>query len=94
MDKQVKSDLKKLNDGILPDSLNFGVKPSVSIDWEKVKYNSLYRDYSYYEKKFPDGYDSIAGFDKVIEAMAINALTPLEEINTIIENKSISNNNE
>ena len=94
MERQVKSDLKELNQGILPDSLNFGIKSTDMVDWEKVKYNSLYKDYSYYEKKFPDGYDSIPGFDKVIQQLADNASSPLQEINAIIENKSISINNE
>jgi hypothetical protein len=94
MDRQVKSDIKMLNNGLLPEGLNYGVKQNEVIDWEKVKYNSLYRDYTYYEKKFADGYDSIMGFDKIIETMAMNSMTPLEEINLRTEKNVDNNNNE
>jgi hypothetical protein len=77
---QVKKDISLINKGILPDSLNFTLKEQSPIDWNKVRYNSLYKDFSYHEKKFPDGYDSISGFDKIIEEIAKNAKTPLEEI--------------
>ena len=75
----VKKDISLLNQGILPDGFNFTLKPS-PIDWDKVRYNSLYKDFSFHEKKFPNGYDSIPGFDKIIEEIAKNAKTPLEEI--------------
>ena len=88
MNSQVKTDIKKLNRGELPDSLNFSIKQDNSIDWVKVKYNSLYKDYSHYEKKFPAGYESIPGFEKILTAMAQNALTPIEEYDTKIDEKN------
>ena len=66
----IKKDIEILNNGVLPDSLNFN-KLSVSdtnFDIEKIKYNSFHRDYEYYEKRF-FGHKSIKGFDKIIEAI-------------------------
>ena len=77
---QVKKDIDLLNRGILPDGFNFSIKEQSPIDWNKVKYNSLYKDFSYHEKKFPRGYQSISGFDKIIEQIAENSKSPLEEI--------------
>ena len=88
MNSQVKTDIKKLNRGELPDNLNFSIKRDTSIDWNKVKYNSLYKDYSHYEKKFPTGYESIPGFEKIFKAMAENALSPIEEYDTKIDEKN------
>ena len=77
------SDIRKINKsiskGVLPDCLNFSLEPSDGFDWGKIKYNAFYRSYEYVENKFPPGYESIPGFDKVIE-MCIPEATPLEEM--------------
>ena len=86
MDKQISNDIKKLNKGVLPEAFNFSIKPN-PIDWDKVRYNSLYKDFEYYENKFPDGYKSIPYFEKIIQAMADNAKSPLDEIEEL-KNKS------
>lgn len=66
--------LKQLNNelsqGKLPDILNFSIRKDDVIDLEKLKYNVFHRDYSYYERRFPKGYESIPGFDKVIQSFA------------------------
>jgi len=77
---QVKKDIELLNRGILPDNFYFGLKEHSPIDWNKVRYNALYKDFSFHEKKFPKGYESIPGFDRVIEQIAKNSKSPLEEI--------------
>ena len=91
MTNQVKKDIKMLNEGELPDSFNFFIKRNDPIDWEKVKYNSLYKDFSYYENKLPKGYESIAGFDKIIQSMADHSITPSEEMDLRLEvlNKNV-----
>ena len=65
--------------GCIPPEFNYGVHPVEEIDWDKVRYNSFYRSYEFAESKFPKGYDSIRGFDKVIEA-CIPKVSPLEEM--------------
>jgi hypothetical protein len=77
---EISDDIKKLNKGILPDGLNFTLREQTPIDWNKVRYNSLYKDFSFHEKKFPDGYESIPGFDMVIQQIANDSKSPLEEV--------------
>jgi hypothetical protein len=73
--------VKLINDGILPDELNFGLEKSTEFDINDLKYNWFYKDYSFYESKFPVGYESIPGFDNIIQSMADNQTKmPLEEI--------------
>ena len=62
------------------------------LDLTELKYNWFYRDYSYWASKFPAGHESIPGFEKIIQSMADNALTPLEEIE-LRKNKSLNNDN-
>ena len=85
-------DIELLNRGILPDSLNFNGNQSQEFDIYKVAYNLRYKTTEYWESKFPNGYQNIPGFDKIIEKIKEEALTPLEEIN-LIQEKNISNNN-
>ena len=89
--------VKKLNQqlekGILPDELNFSLEQNNNIDIEKLKYNAFYRSYEFYESKFPNGYQSIPGFEKIIENIAKTAdeedRTPLKEI---LERQNIGQN--
>ena len=78
-------DIELLNRGILPDSLNFNKTPEFDI--YKVAYNLRYKTTEYWESKFPDGYQNIPGFDKIIEKIAEDAISPLEEI-TLIQEES------
>jgi len=74
---------KQLSNGILPDCLNFTLQPK-PFDIAELKYNAFYRSYEFVESKFPKGYESIPGFDKVIQSIADkfeeNNITPLSEI--------------
>lgn len=58
------------------------------LDWSKLQYNNHYKSYEFFESKFPNGYQYLTGFDKIIENIANNAKSPLEEI---LERYSISN---
>ena len=80
-------DIEMLNRGILHDSLNFNRKNCEEFDIYKVAYNLRYKTTEYWESKFPDGYQNIPGFDKIIEKIAENAISPLEEI-TLIQEES------
>ena len=50
---------KALNKGVLPDCLNFSIKPSDDLDLEKLKYNAFYKSFEFYESKFPEGFENI-----------------------------------
>ena len=73
--------IKQLKNGELPPELNFTNKEQEEIDWSKVQYNAFYKSPSFFESKFPEGLaDNLQGFDKVLETMAENAQSPLEEM--------------
>ena len=77
----LKKDIELLNQGILQDSLNFTLTDSGNeIDIQQLQYNAFYKSYEYFENKFPPGHEAIPGFDKVIEYLADNAKSPLDEI--------------
>jgi hypothetical protein len=69
---------KQLTRGKLPVELDYNIEPT--IDMERLLYNAFYRSYEFHESKFPAGYDNIPGFDLLIQNIADNAKTPLEEI--------------
>ena len=71
---------KQLTRGKLPVELDYNIEPT--IDMERLLYNAFYRSYEFHESKFPAGYDNIPGFDLLIQNIADNAKTPLEEIET------------
>ena len=73
-------DIEMLNRGMLPDSLNFNINQNNEIDMYKLAYNLRYKTTEYWESKFPDGYQNIPGFDKIIEKITEEAISPLEEI--------------
>jgi hypothetical protein len=79
-------DLRELNNllsrGILPEELDFTIKPRPELDISKIKYNAFYRSYEFAESKFPKGYENIPGFDKVIQSVRqeLETKTPLEEM--------------
>lgn len=74
-------DIELLNSGILPDSLRFN-KPQDEelLDLNKVAYNLRYKDTNYWLNKFPSGFENLPGSEKILEAIAEKALTPLEEL--------------
>ena len=80
-------DIELLNRGILPDSLNFNRKNCEQFDIYKVAYNLRYKTTEYWQSKFPEGFENIPGFDKIIDKIAEDAISPLEEI-TLIQEES------
>lgn len=66
-------------------------KEFIELDWSKLLYNHMYSTYQFYENKFPPGYESIPGFDKVIARMAGNNInnTPLLELENLNLNGNI-----
>ena len=50
------------------------------VDWNKLQYQNIYHTPEYVASKFSGIYSNIPGFDKIIDKIAINTLTPLEEL--------------
>jgi hypothetical protein len=71
--------VKLLNSDILPNELNFSIEQS-DIDWSKVQYNAFYKSFDFHKNKYPEGFDNLPAFEKIIISECENAKTPLEEI--------------
>ena len=69
--------------GKLPDSLNYAPRPREEIDWAKVAYNSFYKTREFQLSRIPNpmGFLNLPGGTQIIESMAANAKSPLEELN-------------
>jgi hypothetical protein len=73
--------IKALNSGFLPNELNYSANNTSSdIDWDKLQYNTFWRDPSFWAKKFPPGWESIPGFESIFQHYAENSKSPLEEM--------------
>jgi hypothetical protein len=59
-------------------------KQFTKVDETLIEYNSKYNSYEFYESKFPDGHDSIPGFNLIISAIVENTKfnNPLLEYNS------------
>ena len=71
---------KMFSEGQLPEEFDYSIKPTEEIDWSKVKYNTFYKEPDFFINRFPEGFENIPGFDKIIDKMVDNALSPLEEM--------------
>ena len=85
---------KQLRSGIIPNKLNYSLENSI-IDYSKLQYNNRYHTFDYYASKFHKGFSDDPLFIPVIEHLAeqakTNNITPLSELNNILNN-SIENN--
>jgi len=68
-----------LDSEIVPDTLNFTLEPRETVDWAKLNYED-YKTPEFYASRFPSGWQTIPGFEKVFEDMAGNAKSPLDEM--------------
>jgi hypothetical protein len=80
-----------IDENSLESVFNYKVKTNeekhlTKVDETLIQYNNLYNSYEYYESKFPDGYDSIPGFNLIISAIVENTKfnNPLKEYNSRI----------
>lgn len=71
---------EKLSKGILPDSLYFGKRETQPIDWEKIQFNTFYKNPDYFLGKFHKGIGRILP-PEFFERMAEKAMSPAEEMN-------------
>ena len=83
-----------IDENSLETVFNYKVKTNeekhlTKVDETLIQYNNLYNSYEYYESKFPDGYDSIPGFNLIISAIVKSTKfnNPLKEYNSRIINK-------
>ena len=56
----------------------WGAKPLV--DWNQLQYQNIYHTPEYVASKFLGNFSNIPGFDKIIGNIAMNTMTPLEEL--------------
>ena len=89
--------MKKINEinllfsqGIVPDEFNFVLERKPLFDFSKIWYNEYYQSTNYISSKFSSGWQSIPGFDKIINKMSEISLLPLEELEL---RKNILSNN-
>jgi hypothetical protein len=68
----------------LGDRFNWSIDTNYKLDYSKLQYQNQYHTVEHISKKFKPGYESILGFDKIIEHLANKSkLTPLEEMNNL-----------
>jgi hypothetical protein len=80
-----KEDIKRINNllknGVIPVELDFvSMSANDPIDWEKVAYNTFYKTPEFFINKFPPGFESLPGWEKIVDKMISNAKSPLEEM--------------
>jgi len=59
------------------------------INWNCLNYGSV--DYEFFAKKFPPGFQSIPGFDEIIQKMVSEVKTPLQEMEDRLKSNEIYN---
>lgn len=85
--------IEDLNNGIVPSELDYSNHNDGTIDWNKVLYNSFYRSYEFYEKRYAKEIAGIPGFDQVVHNIAETKeeqkIDPLTEYNNRISEQNI-----
>jgi len=71
--------------------LNYGTQSheKKEIDWNCLNYGSV--DYNFFANKFPHGFQSIPGFDEIIQKMLSQVKTPLQEMKERLKSNEIYN---
>ena len=75
-DKLIEIDV--INNPMFQWSETFNV-PSI-VDWNQLQYQTMYKSPEYIASKFSGDFSHLPGFDKVIEYLAKNTKTPLDEL--------------
>jgi hypothetical protein len=91
------SNIKEINklfkNGIIPNEFFYNTEIRKNIDFYKLYYNDYYKSPDYIASKLPIGWESIPGFDQVIEEMANMTFLPMQEIELKKNNAEYYNNN-
>ena len=80
---QVKHDLEQLKNGILPDNLNFTLKPNDDFDLSKIQYNTFYKSFEYFDNKYTNEFKQLFSpnvYEDMIYQSIEQSLTPIDEI--------------
>jgi hypothetical protein len=85
---------RQLENGIIPDCLNYTKQESEPIDMLKLRYNTFYKTHEYFEKRFHPCLKNIPGFhkiiDEIVESNKDNSLTKeMEERRNILSDDNI-----
>jgi len=83
-DRKLFQILNDLDNGILPIELDYTIKENDPIDISKIQYNAFYRNYQFYENKFP-GLKNLPGFNDYINYVVESKknITPLQELESL-----------
>jgi len=83
-DRKLSQILNDLDNGILPLELDYSIKENDPIDISKIQYNAFYRNYEFYENKFP-GLNNMPGFNDYINYIVESKknITPLQELESL-----------
>lgn len=79
--------------GIIPNEFFYNTEIKKNIDFYKLYYNDYYKSPDYIASKFPIGWESIPGFDQVIQDISKMTLSPIEEMELKQKNAEYYNNN-
>jgi len=84
-DRKLSQILNDLDNGILPIELDYNIKENDPIDISKIQYNAFYRNYEFYQNKFPDGLKNLPGFNDYINYVVESKknITPLQELESL-----------
>ena len=76
------SEFNSLELGCLPDKFNFGIQINEKIDLDKLQFNALYKSPLFYLNKMPNptAFLRLPASMELLEQIANNSLTPLEEL--------------
>jgi hypothetical protein len=77
-----KEAINLLNKGVLPETLNFLPREPEVIDWDKVRYNTIYNNREYWEQKFHPALHNLPAFNEIIDEIVEKNRnnTPLQQI--------------
>lgn len=78
---QISVDLQLLNKGIIPESMNYNLSKTESLDWSKLVFNGRINDPDFYYNKLPKSIQSLPNMDKFCIELAEQAdESPLEQM--------------
>lgn len=78
--------MRELYCGVLPNELTYGLRIINNIDMSMMQYNTYYKSHDFMLSKFPDGFDTLPGYELMLDRMLEGILSPSQEIERINNN--------